>query len=178
MPRPISFTAQLPEAGPRIGRVTTDANGKKQLSIGGSADTAIGPALMAALIPVRKEAGRWIPVDAQGAPASIGDVAWVQSCKDKVNFTIEAPLELWQRPVEGVLVVLVYEEPGASRTFSQNQTAQVEYESPPKGVVPPNASPLSRLPEFLRQGTSARLDALLSQQQADALTPAVTSLPR
>jgi hypothetical protein len=97
-----TYSAELPWLGPMLGPLRAE---DPVVPIGAASDPLLGDVLAAALVPVRRRAGRLEPVR-EGA----GIRAWIVPCRSPAEgcLRIAVPRDWW-RDADGVLMLLVYD---------------------------------------------------------------------
>jgi hypothetical protein len=98
---PPRYLARLPWIGP-IRAETVPAAAQRHLQIGAAADPLLGDAIAALFLPVRRRNGRFVRAPGSGWSVPVkGDPAG--------RFRLEPPLDWWQGPIAGVLMLLLYD---------------------------------------------------------------------
>ncbi len=138
-----TFSAALPWIGPIVGAVPADATDGARFPLAGAVDPALMLAFGAAFIPVVEIDKQFVPANRDGEQGSVKDVAWVQPAERDPHgwFRISAPVERWRGRIDGVLVVLLYNEsrdlgagtfakafPGAFEVVLAEQAGEIEEE--------------------------------------------------
>jgi PhoD-like phosphatase len=158
-PEPIkpSYAAALPWFGPVL------IPGASTINIGAACDPALGNALAAVLVPVRKRQNG-------GFSPAMGD-AWVApiSSDDRGRFCIAAPLELWQKGREGLLLALLYDRSMRSVRRLGHGDAVVGWADHLKSFKhkAAGAGPISHLPPPMQDEIGRRVRGLLEQPHED-----------
>lgn len=158
------YLLQVPWIGPVQGGVIVNDAGDRVLQLGAAADPLIGEALRAVYLPVRRVAGRFVRAEGAGWVAPAG-------MNREGRFRFEAPVQWWQQPAEGVLMLLVYdrsstvydplERKNVGRTFPATWSGQLDFFMP--GSKPQATSPIAAQPPPMRDELEERIARILER---------------
>jgi hypothetical protein len=142
------------------------------VSIGAASDPRLGAVLAAALVPVRRRAGRLEPV-----PEDDGIRAWIVPCRPNADgcLRLEVPRPWW-RDADGVLLLLVYDYSSLVDTqVPATLDAQIARFAP---ELKHGAEPIAvrELPEPMRKEVRRTLDGLFRARKG-SLADGVVELP-
>ena len=164
------YLAAIPWIGPLVGAEIGERNGAAaRVPLAGAADPALGPALVAAFVPVVADAARdrYAPADPSGAPAGVLDVGWLQDLRsgDDHWFGIETEAHRLRGEFAGVLMILLYDQspPGAAAIAARGSARL--------------AFPIAELPAAARDAIVRQLEELLAQEPLKLLRPALIEVP-
>jgi hypothetical protein len=188
------YSAEIPWIGPIVGAAIAGESGAAaRVPLAGAADPRLGPALVAAFVPVVADAARqcYAPVDSTGAKRGLVEVGWVQdlNCDGDHWFGIEAEASALQGAFDGVLMVLLYDRSvlgdPAVHTRWHAQLALLRADAAPAAEPPAEpaalrrglASPIAALPAAMRDEIARRLEELLAREPLETLRHALIELP-
>lgn len=160
------YLVQLPWIGPIQGGMIPEG-GEQLLQLGAASDPVLGEALRAAYLPVSRADGRFVRAGG----------GWVAPTRANAEgrFRFEAPLQWWDGPIAGVLMLLVYDRSttvydpqarkNAGRVFPPTWSGQLEYFK--AGMKVDATSPVADLPPPMREELEKRIDQLLQRPASE-----------
>ena len=170
---PPYYLARLPWIGPVLGEAFPEG-AERYVRLGCAADPLLGEALLAAFLPVERTRGHFARPRGSGWVTKFhGDAAG--------RFRFEAPLEWWDGPIAGVLMLLLYDRSdtlyqaglpsdGASKRTRQRDfplTWEGQLKAFSSALDPTNPDPIGPLPEKIREEIEHRIGQLLEQPAED-----------
>lgn len=179
------YVAKCPESGPDL---RSPSSGQAEWTITGESSPQLRALLMAAFVPVVRDrrADKLGAADREGNRKTVTEVGWVTPCNEgrfQGRFEVKIPRQLWEGNIDGVLIVLIYDEAlPPEPAFGQRRSApQGEFARERPKDLPRKAMPISQLPDTMTPEAVVQLrdqlDGLLRSQSASALNFAVIRRP-